>query len=283
MTLVGDADAPRTAVILHGILGCGRNWRSMARRLVNAAPDGAWNVMLVDLRGHGDSFVDRAEAPPAHTLSACARDVMRLVANTSGRVDILIGHSFGGKVALTYARDYGRTQHVAHVWILDSPPGLSLGPGGDVAVVLETLRAMKMPIAGREILRERFEAAGIGHLAGWMSTNLRSVTGASGRGFGWRFDLGIVNALLLDYQRRNLWTYLNERDDSLVVHLVVASRGGRWSDEERTSLKGVEHRTDTLVHELDVGHWLHVEDPQGVAHMLESSFTQAAFRAEAIA
>jgi hypothetical protein len=151
--------------------------------------------------------------------------------------------------------------------------GQSLGPGGEVAVVLDTLAAMKMPIARRETLLENFEAAGIGHLAGWMSTNLHAVSGASGRAFGWRFDLGIVNALLVDYQRRNLWTYLNERDDSLVVHLVVANRGGRWSDEERISLKRVEHRADTRVYELDVGHWLHVEDPDGVAQMLESSFT----------
>lgn len=55
------ASPDRTLFVLHGLLGCGRNWRSWAKRLVEgaaaAAPaaGGPWRALLVDLRCHGAS------------------------------------------------------------------------------------------------------------------------------------------------------------------------------------------------------------------------------------
>ncbi|RME20698.1 MAG: alpha/beta hydrolase, partial [Deltaproteobacteria bacterium] len=55
---VGPDDAPRSAWVLHGILGSGNNWRAFGRRLVERAP--GWKLRLVDLRNHGDT----GPAPP---------------------------------------------------------------------------------------------------------------------------------------------------------------------------------------------------------------------------
>src|SRR4051812_24710793 len=43
----------RWLLVLHGIYGAGRNWGSIARRLVEARPE--WGAVLVDLRMHGQS------------------------------------------------------------------------------------------------------------------------------------------------------------------------------------------------------------------------------------
>jgi len=268
---VGDVEAPRTAMILHGILGCGRNWRSMARRLVAANPD--WSVVLLDLRGHGASFTDRPDAAPPHTLAACARDVMTTIAGLGRPVDAIIGHSFGGKVALTYARDYGRGQGVGVVWVLDTPPGRSTGPAGEVGLVLRTLAAMPEPLERREQLTEAFETAGIAHLAGWMSTNLRRLPEG---GFGFRFSLEIVRDLLDDYQRRSAWRYLRERRDGLVVHLLRATAGDRWLADERQLLEEARSWPDTVVHDFDAGHWVHVDDPDGLLLLLSESLPRSA-------
>ena len=68
----------RWIVVLHGIFGSGRNWASVARRLVRRRPE--WGVLLVDLRLHGAS---QGLSPP-HTIAACAADVDRLVGALAG-------------------------------------------------------------------------------------------------------------------------------------------------------------------------------------------------------
>ena len=78
---------------LHGILGSGANWRTFARRFVEAKP--TWRAVLVDLRKHGAS----QDFPAPHTLVACADD-LRALEKSIGRFDGVLGHSFGGKVAL---------------------------------------------------------------------------------------------------------------------------------------------------------------------------------------
>ena len=46
-------------LFLHGILGSGANWRTIAKRFIGARP--RWGAVLVDLRMHGAS---RELAPP---------------------------------------------------------------------------------------------------------------------------------------------------------------------------------------------------------------------------
>src|SRR5688500_12574158 len=48
-----DAKPSRWLLFLHGLLGSGANWRSFARRLVEAHP--SWGAVTVDLRLHGAS------------------------------------------------------------------------------------------------------------------------------------------------------------------------------------------------------------------------------------
>ena len=81
------------AVILHGLFGSGTNWRTIARRLASG-----FECHLVDQRNHGRSPHARGMAYPA-----LAADVLGyLDANLLDRTG-LIGHSMGGKTAMTLA------------------------------------------------------------------------------------------------------------------------------------------------------------------------------------
>ncbi|KAG2438466.1 hypothetical protein HXX76_005019 [Chlamydomonas incerta] len=101
------ASPDRTLFVLHGLLGCGRNWRSWAKRLVEgaaaAAPEagGPWRALLVDLRCHGAS-ARRPGINPPHNMATAAEDVARLVYEQCGHQPpaAILGHSMGGKVAL---------------------------------------------------------------------------------------------------------------------------------------------------------------------------------------
>ena len=66
--------------LLHGIYGAGRNWGSVARRLVRARP--GWSVSLVDLRSQG-----RSPRLSPHTMHACASDLLRLEDHLDRPVD----------------------------------------------------------------------------------------------------------------------------------------------------------------------------------------------------
>ena len=87
---VGDGPP---VVVLHGLFGAGRNWITVARALGDR-----YRFHLVDLRNHGAS-------PHTATMdyTAMVADVRRLV-STLGLADFsLVGHSMGGKAAMTMA------------------------------------------------------------------------------------------------------------------------------------------------------------------------------------
>jgi len=92
---LGGAGKP-PLVLLHGLLGSGRNWQTAGAGLAEAA--GGQNVWALDLRNHGKS--------PWHNLmtyEAMVADVLAwLDARGLGEVD-LMGHSMGGKVAMALA------------------------------------------------------------------------------------------------------------------------------------------------------------------------------------
>ncbi len=251
----GDPEGPAgTAFILHGILGSGRNWRSFSRRLARAWP--GRRLVLVDLRGHGDSH----PAPPPNTLAACAEDLAEL-ADRVGAPSLVMGHSFGGKVALRYARD--EPAGLDAVWVLDALPGRE-GAVSDVARVIRALRAVPLPLARREELRQLLLGWGFSELlAGWMTTNLRRGEG----GLVWRFDLEAVQELLADYLAVDLWPVVE--DAPCALHFVRAARSERWTDAVLARFYGL---SDVWVHTLeDSGHWVHAENPEGLIQILRAA------------
>ena len=122
------------ALLLHGILGSRKNWSTIGRRLAQAHPD--WSFIAVDLRGHGDSH----DVEPFHTVDACARDVIDLVMELELDVEMVIGHSFGGKIALEVARQ--GLPGLKQVACLDSSP--SLMTPDTTSVVDSVIRAARV-------------------------------------------------------------------------------------------------------------------------------------------
>lgn len=113
-----QSPATRTAFILHGLLGSGRNWRTFARNLAStistSSPSSDWRMILVDLRNHGRSAgIEGLDRP--HDMVNAASDLANLVKSEGWAwPDVVIGHSMGGKVALQFAEscikgDYGES------------------------------------------------------------------------------------------------------------------------------------------------------------------------------
>ena len=247
----------RTAFVLHGILGSRGNWRGFARALTRAHD--TWRFVLVDLRGHGESH----GAASPHTVAACAADLNRLARHLGYRPEAVIGHSFGGKVALAFARAHRAGLKAA--WSLDSPPGAHT-IDGEVRHVIETARALSTPVADRKAVVAHFEAAGLSTGIGrWMTTNLQRTAA----GFVWRFDLDVIDALLSDYAGLDLFPYLEAPPPGLALHLVLAGRSNRWQGDTGRRVAALDR---VRVHTLpDAGHWVHIDDPEGLRRLLSES------------
>lgn len=84
-------------VLLHGLFGSSRNWLSVARALSESH-----HVFALDLRNHGDSPWDREM-----DYRLMAEDVRRFIADKIGQPPIVLGHSAGGKTAMTLALEHG--------------------------------------------------------------------------------------------------------------------------------------------------------------------------------
>ncbi len=252
-----DAKPTRAMWFLHGILGTRTNLRSFARRFVAARPDVA--AVLVDLRRHGDSL--SPEGPD--DLPHCALDLVKLAHALPMPVRGVVGHSFGGKVALAWlAREDTDCQEA---WILDSliGPRREDAPRAQVDDVVDFLEGIiKSEPDGfekRETFSAKVVAAGFSpEIADWLAMNLR----ASGDGKR-RFSVSIpaIRSLLASYATLDGWPILEKTRAQ--THLVVAGRANTFTPDDRAHAFVLSERnTNVHVHLLeDAGHWVHIDAP----------------------
>lgn len=79
---------------------------SFAKRIVDAHP--SWQIMLVDLRCHGESKAPSDMATGPNTVVASAADILALLRQLRLFPHILIGHSFGGEQTMNPPAVAGR-------------------------------------------------------------------------------------------------------------------------------------------------------------------------------
>lgn len=270
ITRLGDAHAARTLVLLHGILGSGSNLRGLGRRLLETVP--GCQIALIDLPGHGDSTSASQAAGGPFTVTSAAHAVRATLEATGLGADTLIGHSFGGKVALKLAELMPTWSR--QVWALDSPPGEQpRGDGGEVGHLVRTLEAVEreepLPFATREVMLSALTARGISNTtARWMTTNLRR----DGAGYRFAFDLSIIRELLQDYFREDMWPWLEARRGAPDVHLLYAAESDRYTPQDVARAEALPSAARVSVHRLPrSGHWVHADNPEGLVAMLSTA------------
>lgn len=70
----------------------------------------AWQVLVVDLRCHGESATIGSLPGEPHNVQTSAGDVLALLRQLKLFPEVLAGHSFGGKVVMSMAEQFG---HIA--------------------------------------------------------------------------------------------------------------------------------------------------------------------------
>ncbi|KAL6616502.1 hypothetical protein ACP70R_038772 [Stipagrostis hirtigluma subsp. patula] len=274
---------PPTAVLLHGILGSRKNWGSFAKRLAQEFP--MWQFLLVDLRCHGDSAAIKKRGP--HTVASTALDVLKLIVQLRLNPRVLVGHSFGGKVALSMVEQVAKPlARPVRVWVLDATPG-KVRAGGDgedhPAELIDFLRRMPTQVSSKQqvvdaLVKGQFSV----DVARWVATNLQRSSPLGPRSsssFSWTFDLNGISEMYKSYEDTNLWRIVENVPRGVHINFLKAERSlHRWALEDLQRIHTAEGMAadeggGVEMHVLeDAGHWVHADNPDGLFRILSSTF-----------
>ncbi|MGY6217733.1 alpha/beta fold hydrolase [Methylolobus aquaticus] len=248
----GTAGPP--VVILHGLLGSHRNWRSIAQSL---AAD--HRVHAADLRNHGESpHSDQMDYPH---LTA---DVARLLHGLEVERVRLIGHSLGGKVAMCLA--LAEPHLVESVAIVDMAP---VAYPNRNAPILDALR--NLPLAElsdrRSADRQLAETISDASLRQFLLTNLVQTRD----GFSWQPNIAVLASagpVLSDFPTFSPETAFP--GPALFISGALSPYRVRdHRDAIGTLFPEASHREIA-----GAGHWPHVESPTEFLSVLRDFLTE---------
>lgn len=252
--LATDAST-KVLVMLHGIYGRGRNWQAIARAITAARPE--YECWLVDLPHHGDS------PPGAHgeTVRGLAADVIDWMRDQNITPTAILGHSYGGKVALAIAEQF--RERPLQVWVIDSTPEVK-PPSGSAWTMLEVVRRLPERFATRDEATQAIVDSGYAlGVAQWMATNLARVDDR----FVWKLDFAALERLLRDFFATDMWHVVESPGDRHDVHFLKASESSAISSAAVARLETAAG-PHVHLHHREGGHWIHAESPQVVAELL---------------
>jgi pimeloyl-ACP methyl ester carboxylesterase len=241
----GEAGAP--IVVLHGLLGSGRNWTTVAKRLA-----GRHRVITLDLRNHGGSpWSDEMSYPEM------AADVRAYIENAALGPVTVIGHSMGGKTAMRLALD--APSLVERLVVVDIAP---VDYDHSTGEYVEALRALDLDgVTSRNDLDERLaDSVAEPAIRSFLLQNL--IRGE--QGFTWRANLDVLSEAM-----PSLMSFpLSDHDSYRGPTLFIAGANSHYiSSDHKPAIERLFHRSELRVI-ADAGHWVHAEQPAAfLAHL----------------
>ncbi|WP_129139893.1 alpha/beta fold hydrolase [Modicisalibacter coralii] len=241
-------EGTRPLVILHGLLGSADNWRSHAKQWQRSR-----RVIAVDLRNHG-----RSPHVAGMSYTAMAADVIALLDRLSIDDCDLLGHSMGGKVAISIAREAPR--RVASLMVADIAP-VAYGHGHDDIFAAMRRVEGETPTsrqAADALMAETIETQATRQ---FLATNLvRDDAGV----MRWRVGLDEIEA---DYDA----IIAEPAGQGAFEGATLVVRGAQSDyvpDSLLPKLREVLPRADIVT--LEAGHWLHAEAPKAFRETIDA-------------
>lgn len=241
-TQTGQPGKNPPVLILHGLFGSLSNWRSAANKLAEHQC-----VISVDLRNHGQS-------PHTATMSypEMAEDIIGLLNKLGYASAILLGHSLGGKVAMTCALYH--PDRVEGLCVVDIAPA---SYQHDFDEILSALKSLPLDKITRRADADRFLMSSIEDplLRQFLLQNLIT----QHDGFRWRINLSAI-----DDKITAIAGFPDDLMDNRVFTKPVLFMRGELSDYVLPIHYPLIYqlfpaaRIETIA---AAGHWLHAEQP----------------------
>ncbi|MBL7232273.1 alpha/beta fold hydrolase [Komagataeibacter oboediens] len=238
-------------VLLHGLFGRARNLGFFQRRLATTR-----RTLAIDLRNHGDSPHGLMDY---YTMAA---DLLETLAHHNALPATLVGHSMGGKVAMTLALT--RPGMVHSLLVADIPPART--GHGQFALGEQMLRVPFPPFLNRagadRLLQHYIPNTDVRAL---MLQNIRV-----GESPGWSIGLREIVESLPNVEN---WPYIPEGYTYPGPTLFLAGGNSPYIRPEHYAIMRRLFPCYRLELIEQAGHWLHVENPERFAELLEN-FTE---------
>lgn len=228
-------------VLLHGLYGCGASWREVMAQLA-----GSHRVYAVDLRNHGAS-----PASPDMSYLAMADDVLALIEREGLEQPALVGHSVGGKVAMTLALT--APYAAGALAVIEAAPITPLRPW------IEQLRAATAAQGRMRAAQRR---------GGWAGLLAQPAE----PGLDPRCNLPAI-ALSL-YELCRFPPHLRHLSSPLALHVVAGGASEFVQPVDARAFQSMFPRAQLEVI-AGAGHWLHVERPHALLECLRPCLAAA--------
>eukprot|EP01128_Nolandella_sp_AFSM9_P011754 TRINITY_DN8681_c0_g1_i1.p1 TRINITY_DN8681_c0_g1~~TRINITY_DN8681_c0_g1_i1.p1 ORF type:complete len:312 (-),score=76.79 TRINITY_DN8681_c0_g1_i1:81-1016(-) len=175
--------SPAPVMYLHGLFGSSKNWGGIAKLVGRES-------ILVDLRNHGDSPHDEDM-----TVPTMAADVIELIQSLNLPPITLLGHSMGGKVAMSVAEQ--RPDLLQKLLIVDVSPGQSNSSKQELADIVAALRSLPIDELPNRVAADAALKASIPEqfIRSFLLQNLKNVKGG-GSSLAWRVPLEFIDTNL---------------------------------------------------------------------------------------
>ena len=228
-------------IVLHGFLGMGDNWKSLAKFWVTQG----YAIHLLDQRNHGRSFWSSEFSYPL-----LAEDVLRYMDYYGLENPIILGHSMGGKTAMTLATAF--PDRVSKLIVADIAPK-HYPPHHDQ--ILKGLAALDF-----DKVKSRSEAdhalANFITDAGTRQFLLKNLYWVDKKRLGLRINIEVLKGV-----SEAIGAGLLENSCFTGPALFLAGELSPYIQSEDHALIKKHFPQSTLINVPKAGHWLHAENP----------------------
>lgn len=243
-------------VIVHGLYGSSDNWLTVGKKLASD-----YKVYLIDQRNHG-----RSPNADEHNYDAMKNDLAEFFDQQKIERAIVLGHSMGGKTAMSFAADY--PERIEKLIIADIAPKdyFLLNDESQYYLHNNILRAMLEIDFSRiesrkqieDFLNERIDSTLI------VQFLLKSVSrNKENHQFEWRLNVPVLYDNLDEIIKGVNAHWFDDRlpIKNYPVLFIKGANSNYILPEDYPSIRRIYPEAE-IVEIPNAGHWLHAEQPQ---------------------
>ncbi len=231
-------------VILHGLFGSLDNWFSLSKAFSDKH-----HVYLVDQRNHGQS-----PHTDTHTYEEMAEDLFGFFREHNLKDAVLIGHSMGGKTAMTFAAIH--PELLSKLVIVDM--GVKQYPVHH-DLIIRSMQALNFDTISSRKEADEFLSHMLDEDESTIQFLLKNIyrqkqEDGSAK-YAWRFNLDVIAE---DIEEMGLPILKGAAVDTLFLY---GTQSKYVLDDDKSQILAL--FPNTTFHSLETGHWVHAQDPDG--------------------